>query len=318
MQNVKVHDKMKIDPAMSMEDFFSSKAIKIVLYLALASTSFLVLYFTARAGMEKYPSIYSIDAKAENDAGIEAGSEIKIVFNQPVIFFDKKNVKIVPALEFDPVLSGDGKELILKHDEPFSPESKYEVQLKEVRGLSGLAMDDKKFIFLIRSSEIGGNKLDLEDREAIFSQFQLSQNKYIPPQVSTPKVDLEIEPEFKEGKYIDVSIDYQTMTLFEDGAKVNSFLVSSGIPGMSTPLGTYSVKKKEDNHWSGYGLWMPYSMNFSGPYYIHELPYWPGGYREGENHLGIKASHGCIRLGIGPAKYVYDWAEIGTPVFIHK
>jgi len=59
-------------------------------------------------------------------------------------------------------------------------------------------------------------------------------------------------------------------------------------------------------------------MNFNGPDYIHELPYWPNGYREGENHLGVKVSHGCVRLGIGPAKYVFDWAEIGTPVYVHK
>ena len=47
------------------------------------------------------------------------------------------------------------------------------------------------------------------------------------------------------------------------------------------------------------------------------LPYWPSGYREGTNHLGIPVSHGCVRLGIGPAKTLYDWAEIGTTVAIY-
>jgi len=59
-------------------------------------------------------------------------------------------------------------------------------------------------------------------------------------------------------------------------------------------------------------------LNFYNGYFIHELPYWPGGYREGENHLGIPVSHGCVRLGIGAAAKVYQFAAIGTKVVIHK
>jgi lipoprotein-anchoring transpeptidase ErfK/SrfK len=33
--------------------------------------------------------------------------------------------------------------------------------------------------------------------------------------------------------------------------------------------------------------------------------------------LGIPVSHGCVRLGIGPAKQVYEWTEVGTPVIIY-
>jgi lipoprotein-anchoring transpeptidase ErfK/SrfK len=28
-------------------------------------------------------------------------------------------------------------------------------------------------------------------------------------------------------------------------------------------------------------------------------------------------SHGCIRLGIGPAETLYNWTEVGTPVYIY-
>ena len=63
---------------------------------------------------------------------------------------------------------------------------------------------------------------------------------------------------------------------------------------------------------------MPYSLRFYNGYYIHELPYWPGGYREGEEHLGIPVSHGCVRVGMGAAQNVYNFADIGTLVIIHK
>lgn len=310
---------MKQGSAAALDRLFSSKAIKIILYVAMALVFSPALFFTAQAGMEKYPSIYSIDAKMQNGTEIDANSEIRIVFNQPVVFFEKRNIEIAPVSGFDLAISDDKKEVILEHKEPFLPETRYEIELKGVRGLSGLLMDDRKFFFITKSAE--NEKIDLEskNKEAAFSQLELSKDKYIPPESSRPKIDLDLEPKFKEGKYIDISISNQIMTLFENGIKVNSFLISSGKRGFPTPLGTFAVKRKEDNHWSSsYGLWMPYSMNFSGPFYIHELPYWPSGYREGENHLGIRVSHGCIRLGIGPAKYVYDWSDIGTQLYIHN
>ena len=64
---------------------------------------------------------------------------------------------------------------------------------------------------------------------------------------------------------------------------------------------------------------MPYWL---GIYYaggtqngIHALPY-INGVKESPRSLGRMVSHGCIRLADGPAKWLYQWAEIGTPVKI--
>lgn len=89
---------------------------------------------------------------------------------------------------------------------------------------------------------------------------------------------------------------------------------------MWTPTGEFKVHNKNPRAWSRtYGLYMPYWMAFvpSGKYGIHELPEWPGGYKEGANHLGTPVSHGCVRLGVGSAKAVYEWAEVGTPIVIY-
>lgn len=123
-----------------------------------------------------------------------------------------------------------------------------------------------------------------------------------------------------DGKYIDVNIAHQTMVLFEHGRAVDSYLVSSGKRGMDTPQGEFAVVNKALRPWSKtYGLYMPYWMAFTsdGKYGIHELPEWPGGYKEGANHLGHPVSHGCIRLGVGNAKRVYEWADTGTVIYIH-
>lgn len=130
----------------------------------------------------------------------------------------------------------------------------------------------------------------------------------------------ETAPYRTEGKYIDVDITHQTMVLFEHGRAVDSYLVSSGKRGMDTPQGEFAVVNKALRPWSKtYGLYMPHWMAFTGDgkYGIHELPEWPGGYKEGANHLGHPVSHGCIRLGVGSAKRVYEWADIGTVIYIH-
>ncbi|TSD01648.1 MAG: Uncharacterized protein Athens071425_377 [Parcubacteria group bacterium Athens0714_25] len=127
--------------------------------------------------------------------------------------------------------------------------------------------------------------------------------------------------QIKEGKMIDVNLKSQVMTIFENGKVLDAFLISSGKKGMDTPEGSYQIQNKHPRPWSKtYGLFMPYWMAIvpSGKFGIHELPEWPGGYKEGANHLGIPVSHGCVRLGVGSAEKVYNWAEIGTPVIVHN
>jgi lipoprotein-anchoring transpeptidase ErfK/SrfK len=129
------------------------------------------------------------------------------------------------------------------------------------------------------------------------------------------------KPVIATGKYIDVSLKYQVMVIFEDGRALNSYRISSGKRGLETPTGQFKIENKSPRAWSGkYGLFMPNWMAIlpSGKVGIHELPVWPGGYQEGASHLGIPVSHGCIRLGSEPAKRVYAWAEIGTPVVVHE
>ncbi len=67
---------------------------------------------------------------------------------------------------------------------------------------------------------------------------------------------------------------------------------------MDTPVGNFKVIAKAKRPWSKkYGLYMPWFIQFTyDGHGIHELPEWPGGYKEGASHLGIPVSHGCVRL----------------------
>jgi len=122
-----------------------------------------------------------------------------------------------------------------------------------------------------------------------------------------------------DGKYIDINLAKQNLSIFEDGKSLGTYRVSTGKRGMATPTGTFKVMSKAGRAYSKkYKLYMPFWMQFTGAGHgIHELPEWPNGYKEGANHLGTPVSHGCVRLGVGPAKTVYSWADIGTPIVIH-
>jgi len=161
----------------------------------------------------------------------------------------------------------------------------------------------------------------------VFQPYQLEEEKLYKVTILGASLSFKIykvtppppPPPSSQDKYIDIDLSSQTLRLYQDGKVIATYLISSGRPGMETPTGTFRVLSKYRLLWSSqYGLYMPYSLQFYNGYYIHELPYWPGGYREGENHLGIPVSHGCVRLGVGAAEVVYNFADIGTKVVIHK
>lgn len=144
----------------------------------------------------------------------------------------------------------------------------------------------------------------------------------VKPRVTAPKVLVAAPttPQVVEGKYIDINLAKQRMTLFENGEQIAQYSISSGKRGMETPKGVTKIYNKSPRPWSKkYSLYMPNWMAISpdGAYGIHELPEWPSGYKEGANHLGIPVSHGCVRLGVGPSDMVYAWTDIGTKVIVY-
>jgi len=115
-----------------------------------------------------------------------------------------------------------------------------------------------------------------------------------------------------------INLKAQKLDYFVGGELWREYTVSTGKPSMPTPKGNFKIFNKDPKAWSkDYGLWMPYWLGLDhGQFGIHELPVWPSGYREGASHLGKPVSHGCIRLGIGLAQYLYERVGTGTEVVI--
>lgn len=122
----------------------------------------------------------------------------------------------------------------------------------------------------------------------------------------------------KLAQRIEINLKAQKLSYFVNGIKWREYTVSTGKASTPTPKGEFKITDKSTKAWSRtFGLWMPYWMGLGRGYGIHELPIWPNGYREGTNHLGIPVSHGCIRLGLDGAAYLFERVSVGVVVKIY-
>jgi lipoprotein-anchoring transpeptidase ErfK/SrfK len=168
--------------------------------------------------------------------------------------------------------------------------------------------------FPILAEETNKKGIEVDDYLKVIDV--LPDNTVVAPTVGLPEI--EVKP---EAKKIVIDLSEQKLYTYEDKKLAGEYLVSTGKRGMETPIGEFKVYEKRLRAWSKMaGLWMPFWMLIDPKrgVGIHELPEWPNGYKEGANHLGTPVSHGCVRLGVGAAETVYNWAEIGTVVIIQK
>jgi hypothetical protein len=104
-------------------------------------------------------------------------------------------------------------------------------------------------------------------------------------------------------KFILVDIGKGFLALYGQGELLRVFPISGGAPERETPLTSFTIKAKYENHWSTiYDTWMPWSLLIQSPYYIH------GGALPGRGD-----SAGCIRLFPPDAEELYHLVEVGTP-----
>ena len=91
---------------------------------------------------------------------------------------------------------------------------------------------------------------------------------------------------------------------------------TTGAASTPTVKGSFTVKSKGLAFGSGYTCW--YYTQFYGNYLFHSVLYNPGSKTSiQDGRLGINASHGCVRLSLANAKWIYDNIPSGTKVYIY-
>lgn len=101
---------------------------------------------------------------------------------------------------------------------------------------------------------------------------------------------------------------------------VKAFLVSCG--GSNTPSGTFYTPAKYRWHTLQGPSYGQYCTRIHGGVLFHSVWYYSHSKASQStkefNKLGTTASHGCVRLSVADAKWIYDHCAIGTKVTIYS
>ncbi len=118
------------------------------------------------------------------------------------------------------------------------------------------------------------------------------------------------------GKLIAIDLQTMVLTLYEDGSAIAKYpILAKGEVGSpeETPPGFYTVLAKESDRFDTRAhIDLPWSVQFYGNQFIHGWPYAVSG------ALVDASSAGGIRLRTEDAALVYEFAELGTGIFIYN
>jgi hypothetical protein len=108
----------------------------------------------------------------------------------------------------------------------------------------------------------------------------------------------------KAGKHVEFDWSRQVLVLAQNGKPYRTYHASSGKPSTPTVFGTFHFYLKTPGT-NAKG--MVDSSYFIGGYAIHGYPDVPA----------YAASHGCVRVPIPNALQIYNWIDIGDPIFVY-
>lgn len=95
---------------------------------------------------------------------------------------------------------------------------------------------------------------------------------------------------------------------------VKEWICSPGALATPTVTGEFTVTGKGYSFGNGFTCY--YYTQFYGDYLYHSVLYYQNSFRVMDGRLGMHLSHGCVRLDIDNAKWIYDNIPYGTKVVI--
>lgn len=129
------------------------------------------------------------------------------------------------------------------------------------------------------------------------------------------------DPDLFTGlRWIEVNLSEQRLTAFEGDMPLVTTLIRSGKEGWRTPTGTFRTFRKvladdmtlgdpsdPDYYYTPNVPWVMYFLD--GGFALHGAVY--------DDQWGTPTSHGCVNIPVDIAAYLYEWAPVGTLIWIH-
>lgn len=166
-------------------------------------------------------------------------------------------------------------------------------------------------------------------------EYFISHNQY-PTTIKIYK-NRELLDQAKKNCHVVICLSQQRGRLYVNNHVAADWPVSTGVPGRSTPTGTFSIREKKENYASNrYGKMLDKDgkcvnsnadafsdpMPEGGSFVGSPMPYWMRltgdgvGMHIGKVRAGHRLSHGCIRTPGDMARELYHITSIGTKVTV--
>ena len=174
-------------------------------------------------------------------------------------------------------------------------------------------LKDYEEVKLLETLPYGWFKIMLEDGREGYVDSRYVRTKEIPPHEFNEKI---------EGYVLVFNTDEQILRIYKDGELIKESLASSGTWDHFTPKGIFKIEDGRRGKW----FYTPrfkqggkYWVGFKGTYLFHSVPFTEDGkiIVEENQKLGTPASHGCIRLPVDVAKYIYENIPAGSLVLVY-
>ena len=124
---------------------------------------------------------------------------------------------------------------------------------------------------------------------------------------------------------IDTKEQIVTAYAWEDGEYTRvarKMVCSTGLDGTPTPTGTYKATGPVARwcYFPSYGCWAQYAFRITGGVLFHSVLYQQAKestqIKGSVKKLGSKSSHGCVRLSVEDAKWIFEHCIAGTTVLV--
>ena len=151
--------------------------------------------------------------------------------------------------------------------------------------------------------------------------YRTRDGQYVP----ADSVFLPSRPDAFAGRWIDVNLSAPArVTAYEADERVRSFLTIKGAGPRPTPTGVFTIVRRVANETmnsdtigiprfgpGGYYLTnVLFTQYFTGDGASFHYNYWSSAF-------GYAGSHGCLGLSYADSAFLWEWANVGTPLIIH-
>ena len=169
----------------------------------------------------------------------------------------------------------------------------------------------------LEKGEISPEKTEIPDNDD--PAQEISEESSIDPEDNTSIIE-NIDYSDSTNFRIEIDLSRQRLTVFYREDILKEMICSGGALETPTPLGEFTTNQKIEYSWvDRFDVGAYYWIRFFEDYLIHSVPFDENGEMivEEFEKLGNPASHGCVRLRLDEAKWLYETLPLGVKVLIY-